>query len=806
MSKIPKEEGRARLVLLDTHAIVHRAYHALVDADLKTSDGKPTGALYGLMSTLIKIAESLKPDYLIACRDMPGKTHRHEIYEAYKAKRVQAEPDLIWQLERAPQVFEAFGVPVYGVAGYEADDCLGTIVKEVAHRSDIDTIIATGDNDMLQLVSPHVSVYTMRMGITDFIMYDVNAVKERYGFGPEHIVDLKGIKGDPSDNIPGVKGVGEETAKKLIMKYGSLPKILEEIHDKGVEKIAAAAEVRKQYVQKIADSETEALFSRELATIKTDVRMRFSLPKSYWHLADNVKSIAALCDTYEFRSLKERIARLTPKSDDPALSHDSLFAPRETRQEIDKKTLEETSLALWLLRSDYTTPSIEDILGYGDTDDFDKAREKISKDLKGTGRLQEVYEKIELPLLPVVERMNDTGVCLDSKYLKVLARDYNKELEKIAARIYKHTGHEFNISSPRQLGVVLFDELGLSSGRQKKTATGARTTREDELSRMREMHPIIDDILSFRELQKLLSTYIEKMPALAGDDGRLRAKFLQSGTVTGRMGCENPNLQNIPIKTEYGRKIREAFTGSKGNVLAAIDYSQIELRIAAGLSGDEKLTQVFRSGGDIHAAVAAQVFNVPPDLVDHEMRRRAKVINFGILYGMGVNALRENLGNVTREEAAKYLSEYFKNFSGLSHWVERTKQRAEKSGYTETLFGRRRYFSGFKSPLPQLKAQAERMAVNAPIQGTQADIIKLAMVEADTMIEKEGWRDKAKLVMQVHDELVYELEEKNAERIAQAIRDVMEKVVPTKELSDVPIRAEASIGENWGEMKRLARA
>jgi len=804
MAKIESTEKPSRLVLLDSHAIIHRAFHAI--PDLATAAGEPTGALYGLVSMLIKIAETLKPDYLVACRDLPGKTHRHDVYEAYKAKRVQSEPSLIAQLERAPEVFDAFGIPTYGIPGFEADDCLGTIVKEVDHRSDIETVIASGDMDTLQLVGPRVQVFTLRKGLNDTIMYDVDAVKQRYGFGPEHVRDYKALRGDPSDNIPGIKGIGEKGATELIVNFGSIENMYKVLAEdpKAFEK----AGVKPRIVQLLKEGKADAAFSKELATIKTDVRMQFSLPKSYWHLSDHVQTIAALCDKLEFKSLKERILRLAPKTgENPALTHDSLFAPVETKQEINPQALKETSLALWLLRSDFTTPSIEDILGYGDTEDFDKAREKIFKDLRSTGRLHEVYEGIELPLLPVVERMNDTGVCLDVKYLKGLARDYNKELEKIAARIYKQAGHEFNISSPKQLGIVLFDELKLSSGagKQKRTATGARTTREDELSKMREMHPIIDDILSFRELQKLLSTYIEKMPALVASDGRLRAKFLQSGTVTGRMGCENPNLQNIPIKTEYGRKIRMAFNGSRGNVIAAIDYSQIELRIAAGLSGDEKLTEVFRSGGDIHAAVAAQVFNVPPEMVDKEMRRRAKVINFGILYGMGVNALRENLGNVTREEAAKYLSEYFKNFGGLSRWVDHTKKNAERLGYTETLFGRRRYFAGFKSPLPQLKAQAERMAVNAPIQGTQADIIKLAMVEADKRIEKEGWREKAKLVMQVHDELVYELEEKTAEKMALALREVMEKVAPEGKLSNVPIRAEVSIGKNWGEMKRVER-
>ena len=320
-------------------------------------------------------------------------------------------------------------------------------------------------------------------------------------------------------------------------------------------------------------------------------------------------------------------------------------------------------------------------------------------------------------------------------------------------------------------------------------------------------NPIVADILQYRELQKLLSTYIEKIPALIATDGRLHAQFLQAGTTTGRMASESPNLQNIPIKTEYGRRIREAFAAEKGNVLVAIDYSQIELRIAAGLSGDKKLLSVFKEGGDIHTAVASEVFGVPPERVDREMRRRAKVINFGILYGMGVNALRANLGaGVSRDESAQYLSDYFKNFSGLREWIDRTKFEAAKNGYTETLFGRRRYFSGFKSSLPGIVAQAERMAVNAPIQGTQADVIKRAMVAADVLIDKNKWRNEVRLVLQVHDELVYEIPEKGAEDIARTLRKVMEDAAPIERLSNVPIIAEASIGPNWGEMKKISRA
>ena len=350
----------------------------------------------------------------------------------------------------------------------------------------------------------------------------------------------------------------------------------------------------------------------------------------------------------------------------------------------------------------------------------------------------------------------------------------------------------------------MFDELKITPAKQKKTPGGARTTREDELEKMAELHPVIADVLAYRELSKLLSTYIEKMPSMVASDGRLHAEFLQAGTTTGRIASQNPNLQNIPIKSDYGRRVRSAFRSETGHLLVALDYSQIELRIAAGLSGDKKLLKVFQDKGDVHTAVASQVFGVPAERVDYEMRRRAKGINFGILYGMGVNALKSNLGaNISREESAKFLSEYFRNFSGLAIWIEKTKLETARKGFTETLFGRRRYFSGFNSPIQGLRAQAERMAVNAPLQGTQSDIIKLAMVKADKLIEERGWRAKTKLVLQIHDELVYEVAESEAENISRELREIMESIVPKGKLSGVPIVVETAIGKDWGKMKRV---
>ncbi len=795
MKSTNKRTDTKRLVILDSHAILHRAYHAV--PDFSTSKGEPTGALYGLVSMLLKIIDDLKPDYVVACRDLPGKTMRHEVFEDYKGTRAKAEPELIAQLQKAPEIFTAFGIPVYSAPGFEADDCIGTIVHALKDRADIESVIATGDLDALQLVSDRARVYTLRKGLADTILYDADRVRERYGFGPEHVVDYKALRGDPSDNIPGIKGVGEKTAEELIGIFGSIEDMYRAIN--ADPKALEESGVKGKMADKIREGEEAAKLSKHLATIRTDAPISFSLPDHSWRMSEHVDTIIALCEELEFGSLKSRVFAAVERSSGVPQEPQSVM-----REEIDAREQKETAIALWLLHSDTTSPVLDDILRDGHANDFATARKNLFAELHKTGRLAAVYEDIEKPLISVVERMNATGVAIDTAYLATLAKEYGKELGNAVGKIVAHAGHDFNINSPKQLGVVLYDELKIVPEKQKKTATGARTTREEELAKISDQHPIIADVLAYRELQKLLSTYIEKIPGLVASDGRLHAEFLQAGTTTGRMASQNPNLQNIPVKTEHGKKIRRAFVAPEGKLFAAIDYSQIELRIAAGLSGDETLIHTFKEGGDVHTAVASGVFGVPHEKVDYEMRRRAKVINFGILYGMGVNALRANLGaEVTRAEAADFLAQYFERFSGVKKYIEKTKQDAARLGYTETLFGRRRYFPALTSALPTMRAQAERMATNAPIQGTQADIIKLAMVATDALIEKNDWRDKAKLLLQVHDELVYEVAENEAEPIARELRGIMESVVAPALLGGVPIVAEIAVGKNWGEMTRF---
>lgn len=786
------KKTKQRLVLLDAHAIIHRAYHAL--PDFASSKGEPTGALFGLSTMLMKIIQELNPDYIAACFDLPKPTNRHEVFADYKAGRKKTDDELAHQLERSRDVFTAFGVPMYDSEGFEADDVLGTIVEKLK-RKPVEIIIASGDMDTLQLIEQdRVSVYTLKKGIQDTILYDEEAVQQRFGFPSDQLPDYKGLRGDPSDNIPGIRGIGEKTATILIQKFGTLEQMYE-----ALEKDEAALTtlgLTPRISNLVIEGKDEAFFSKMLATIRRDAPVDYELPKRVWRDTLDIDAALSLFAELEFRTLGDRIRKLFGASPEEAPTEE-VFEP------IDEHALNRTRIALWLLRSDITNPTREDVLQFAHTKNFEEAQRIIFKTLDERN-LTRVFTDIEEPLIPVIAHMNANGIALDVPYFTSLSREYHKELSKIEKRIYSQAGTTFNINSPRQLGEILFDTLGLKPKNQKKTATGQRSTKESELEKLKGEHPIIEEVFMYRELQKLLSTYIDTLPTLVADDGRLHAEFLQAGTTTGRMASQDPNLQNIPIKSEYGRRIRNGFVAEKGNVLVALDYSQIELRIAAILSCDQKMLEVFRKGGDIHTAVAAEVFGVPPENVDKEMRRRAKVINFGILYGMGVNALRGNLdGSTTQKEAREFYDTYFKKYPELAKWIDTTKADAARLGYTETLFGRRRYFEGIHSSLPHIRAAAERMAINAPIQGTQADVVKIAMVRIHTHLEKEGLLPDVRLVLQVHDELVYEIKKTRAKEVAEHIQSIMESILTPEQTHGVPLTVGVSQGTNWGEMEKM---
>ncbi len=795
-----KLSDKKRIVLLDTHAIIHRAYHALPEFTGPT--GAPTGALYGLVAMLLKIITDLKPDYIAACYDLPKPTIRHEAYADYKGTRAKTDDALALQLGESHKVFEAFSIPMYSREGYEADDLLGTIAHELKGNKGVDVIIASGDMDTLQLVDDEkVRVYTLKKGINDTILYDEKAVIARFGFGPELIPDWKGLRGDPSDNIKGVPGIGEKTATELITGFGSIEKIYAILKKKNGEETFLQKGIKARMIGLLKEYEEDARFSKSLATIRLDAPIAFTLPERVWRENVDIRKILSMCDGFGFRTLKERIKIVFNSKSAPT---SEVGAPTESvgEEKVDIVRLAEAKAMLWLISSEFTNPSLDDILAFTKERTFDAAFTTLEKQLNGLGRVRDVYEQIEKPLIPVIEKMGERGVLIDTKILSGLAKKYRAELKDIEKSIYKKVGHEFNVSSPKQLGEVLFDELKIVPDRMKKTAGGQRSTRESELEKMRDMHPIIADILEYRELKKLLSTYIDNLPVMLDVENRLHAEFIQTGTVTGRMSSQNPNLQNIPLRSERGRAIRYAFVASNGFTLVGLDYSQIELRLAAILSGDKKLCDIFKNGRDVHTEVAAQVFGVAPEKVDAEMRRRAKIINFGILYGMGVNALRAQLGSTTAE-AYQFLEEYFSTFKTLSEYLESTRGFARKNGYTETLFGRRRQFPDMKSSLPYVRAQAERMAINAPIQGTQADIIKLAMVRVDEMLAKENANTDAYLLLQVHDELVYEICTERVGELAPKIRAIMESVLANDDTRGVPIVATMKQGNDWGAMVPL---
>ncbi len=821
MPKIPKT-----LVLLDAHAIIHRAYHAL--PEFLSSKGEPTGALYGLSSMLMKIITDLKPDYIVACYDLPGKTFRHLAYDAYKAGRAKTDDNLIFQLKNSRQIFEAFGIPMYDSPGFEADDILGTICEKYRKDKNLNIIIASGDMDTMQLIDDKkVQVYTLKKGINDTILYDENAVVNRFGFKPALLPDYKGLRGDTSDNIKGIKGIGEKTATTLITTFGTVEEMYKKI--KKDEEVFKKAGITPRIIELIKNNEEEALFSKTLAKIRLDAPIKFVLPeKTFWEDADFQK-IQKVFTLFDFRSLFGRLKNFfaNQKTQEKNVLEGTLgrsgddgqrkFSTENFRGEsenilsnvssgnIDSVKIQEASIALWLINSDISVPKLDDILMYAGTDSFDVAYEHIFKKLK-EDKLDKVYSEIERPIMPIVKEMEDYGILIDKKYFKNLSTEYHTELDKLTKKIYTMAGVEFNINSPKQMGEVLFEKMGMKTkGKSaKKSATGNFSTKVSVLEELEEENPIIKEILAYRELQKLLSTYIDVIPDMVGEDGRLHAKFLQNGSTTGRFSSQDPNLQNLPIKTELGKRIRNGFIAKKGYKLCAFDYSQIELRVAAILSGDKRMTQIFSEGKDIHSGVASFVFGVPIERVDSEMRRKAKVINFGIIYGMGVTALRKNLGG-TREEAQKFYDNYFNQFSGVRDYLEEVKKFAVKNSFTETLFGRRRYFPNINSRIPFLKNMAERTAINAPIQGTAtADVIKLAIRYSYEDLKTAGLLDKVHLLLQIHDELVYEVEESVLEKAEKIIKNAMQGVLERSYIqykTSIPLEVHSGAGNNFGEVK-----
>lgn len=785
-----KAKTKKTLVLLDVHAILHRAYHAL--PEFKSSKGEPTGALYGLCTFLIKLSKDIKPDYIIACNDLAGPTMRHDVYDGYKDGRKKTDDALVAQFDRALDVFKAMNIPIYSSPGFEADDMLGTIVEKLKSNKDVEIIIASGDMDTMQLISgDKVRVYTLKKGIKDTIIYNEEAVKERFKFGPELLPDYKGLRGDPSDNIIGIKGIGEKTAEELIVNFGTIEEMYKKLKkdEKAFEKVG----IKKRIIELLKAGEEEALFSKMLATIRRDAPIHFTLPEKVWRDDIDMKKVQDLFVEFEFRALGSKVAE--------ALSLESINTSEALASTASPEEVKEVGLMLWVVDSNKTNPDLNDILSYTRTNSLSDAKKVLEKIIKDQN-LSCVFENIEKPLMPITKAMTEVGIKIDVERLKELSKKYHKELASLEKKIWKIVGEEFNISSPKQLGEMLFVKMGLKPKNQKKTATGGFSTKESELEKLREEHPIADLILQYREFSKLLGTYIDAIPTMVDKNNRLHSEFLQAGAATGRMASQNPGIQNIPNKTDLGREIRKSFIAEKGWKLVSFDYSQIELRIGAFLSGDKKLIEIFKNGEDVHTAVAREVFGVEAKDVTKEMRSKAKTINFGVMYGMGVTALQKNIGS-DRKEAQEFLDGYFNKFAGLAEYLENVKRETAQKGYTETFFGRRRYFPDINSKLPFMKASAERMAINAPIQGTGADITKIAMLHIDQFIKSKQLEGDVRLLLQVHDELVYEVKENIVESVAPEIKKIMQNVIDPKQTSGVTLAANASAGDNWTETDKI---
>ena len=806
-----------KLILIDSHALIHRAYHAL--PPLTTKSGELVNAVYGFTSILIKTISNFKPDYIVAAFDAPGATFRHEEYKEYKATRVKAPDDLYAQIPRVKEILTAFNVPIFEKSGFEADDIIGTISKKLSAQGgkNIEVLILTGDMDNLQLVGKNVSVlYSPPSASKEQIIYDDKKIAERFeGLKPEQLIDFKGLKGDPSDNIPGVKGIGEKTAIILLNKFGTIEKLYGAIEKGKAENVSAGV------LEKLKAGKDTAFFSKKLATIKQNVPIKFDLKKSEFGKFDKNK-IIELFQNLGFVSL---INRLKPRSSaegrgkqgtlamSPSINIEDrvgydfksfIKTPRGKRVVISSSDFD-VMIAAYILNPgehDYSLEKLS-LREFGAVLPKDEAISKLAPIFKNRlieTETKKVFEEIEMPLIPILAKMETAGIKLDVKKINKLNVYLGKELEKLQNKIYKLAGEKFNINSPQQLSEILFVKLKIpgtrAGGRFKKTSGGALSTGAAELEKLRSQHKIIDFILKYRELAKLKSTYTETLPKFVDNNNRVHTTFNQTGTASGRLSSHDPNMQNIPARGTWGDEVRKAFIAEKGYKFLSVDYSQIHLRIIAALANDKKMMEAFKKGLDIHKFTASEINNVPMDKVTSEMRFSAKALNFGIIYGMGAQSFSESAG-ISKEKAKEFIAEYLKDFSGVAQYIKKLQEEAKQRGYTMTLFGRRRYLPELKSPNPMLRAQAERIAINMPIQGLEADIMKKAMIGVDNWIQKENLNNNVKMLLQVHDELLFEVKEDLVKKIAPEIVKIMESVIKLS----VPIAAEAKIGNNWGELR-----
>lgn len=905
------EKNTKKLILIDGNAIIHRSYHAL--PPFTTKSGELVNAVYGFSSTLLSVIAEFKPDYVVASFDLAGKTFRHEKFTAYKATRVKGDQELYDQIPRVKEVVEAFNIPTYEKEGYEADDIIGTISRQVKDLGGIETIIVTGDMDTLQLINDSTKVYTMRRGLSDAHLFDEEKVLEKYGFSAAQMIDYKGLRGDPSDNIPGVKGIGEKTATDLLQKY----------HDiEGV--YAHISELKGAVKDKLERDKANAILSKELATIDLKAPIEFELEKAVLHDYDREK-IVKLFSELNFFSLIKRLPGSNEqetmikeqKKKDGVKDFKYFIIDNENKEEIlneifnakeislatdfkngdlaglsvswktgraayfsaeyldsiktilEDKEIKKIGYDLKSIYKDLRRNGIKLELGYfsaqggpalgwdvmlgayvlnpGEKITFEKMifselGEEINFENKGKGQmslvvnpeeekkekdivcqkadyalklklslerrieqiarqqveanltdgtLNDVLYKLEMPLVEILAKMEMSGVEINPVIFKGISEKISITIKNLEESIYEMAGRQFNINSPGQLSEILFTDLGLASDEIKKTKKGI-STAASELEKLRDLHPIIGKVEEYRELFKLKTTYLDAIPKLIGQDSRIHTTFNQAVTATGRLSSVEPNLQNIPIKTELGQFLRTAFVAGQGCKLISADYSQIDLRCVAHVSGDKKLIEAFHKGDDIHKLTASEVNGVTLSQVTGKMRSSAKALNFGIIYGMSSFGFAQSAG-IPRDQAQKFIKAYMEKFSGVATYMKETKEFARTNGYVETLLGRRRNLNEINSPNFQVAAGAERMAINMPIQGLAADIMKLAMIHAYREFQNDP---DIKMILQIHDEIILEVKSEKAERVAEKLKDIMEHVHPLR----VPLLVDVEIGDNWGEI------
>ena len=835
-----------KLVIIDGKSVFYRGYYAM--GNLSTSDGTPTGGVYGFAVIALEIVKDIQPTKVVVAWDK-AKTSirkRKELYPDYKAGRTKPPEDFFVQIPLLKNLIEALGWGWLECDDYEADDIVGTLAYQADEELDSDgtcewdTVIVSSDLDMLQIVDDNTRMYRLLKGFSKLEELDVPAVEEKYGIKKSQFLDLKALKGDASDNIPGVPGVGEKTAVNLLEKYGTLDKIYDEVSraEKG-----ESSEISGAVLKKLAAGKDSAFLSKKLATIMTDA------PVSLDEVPDliiNPVKIGKALDALEFRSLKRKFeqevlrqkdnslsdfkfaegdADLDDAGDEPAVSAaeikkvvsenqfvsnfddmviaDDIKMKMHNNPDVAKKILDgdkfwDINQAGFLLnplqRPDNNADNGQGVLGFDETEEEKQKNKKQAEEqlveLSRIPKLEQIYFDFDLPLIPVLYKMEKQGIKISRTYFAELSAEFKEHVQSLEQEVFDLSGVEFNINSPMQLSEVLFEKMALPTTGIKKTTRGYSTGAK-ELEKLKKYSPVIDKILEYREASKLLSTYINPLPELADSNDRVHTTFTQNVTATGRLSSVSPNLQNIPVRTDDGRRIRTGFVAEPGKKLVSADYAQFELRLAAALSGDKDLIADFNSGVDIHTKTAADVFGVPMENVTKAQRRAAKTINFGVMYGMSAKGLSD-AAKMSFGDAKKFIDDYFAVRKPIREFLDNVLNQAREQGYVETYYGRRRPTPDVKSSNYVVRQGAERAAQNMPIQGTEADLMKKAMIQVNRKLP-----DGANLILQVHDSLIVECGEDQVDEVAKILKSTMEKIAP--ELN-VKLAVEVTVGDNWGEL------